>query len=229
MGNKKVGDRVMFRVKTACLALVGAFFGCMSFSVDAVADVVTYQLTFENGQSQIIGSGVLTLQNAPLTGTVAINSNNLASDFVSLTGTLNDSALIGSPSSASFSIDSGSSFTQSFAFIFTPGGNLDASHAGILLTDGKITGFGAQTSGGSFTSDGTFFQFTDNVAPGFDFALGPGFTGIQGEIEGTVLVGDPVVAAVPELSTWAMMVLGFCGLGFMAYRHRNQAAALTAA
>jgi hypothetical protein len=30
------------------------------------------------------------------------------------------------------------------------------------------------------------------------------------------------VAAVPEPSTWAMMVLGFVGLGFMAHRRRNQ-------
>ena len=34
---------------------------------------------------------------------------------------------------------------------------------------------------------------------------------------------SPVVAAVPEPSTWAMMILGFCGLGFMAYRRRNNA------
>jgi hypothetical protein len=27
--------------------------------------------------------------------------------------------------------------------------------------------------------------------------------------------------AVPELSTWAMMILGFAGLGFMAYRRRS--------
>jgi hypothetical protein len=30
--------------------------------------------------------------------------------------------------------------------------------------------------------------------------------------------------AVPEPSTWAMMILGFVGIGFMAYRHRNQSA-----
>ena len=30
------------------------------------------------------------------------------------------------------------------------------------------------------------------------------------------------VAAVPEASTWAMMILGFMGVGFMAYRRRGQ-------
>jgi hypothetical protein len=30
------------------------------------------------------------------------------------------------------------------------------------------------------------------------------------------------VSSVPEPSTWAMMILGFCGLGFLAHRRRNQ-------
>jgi hypothetical protein len=34
---------------------------------------------------------------------------------------------------------------------------------------------------------------------------------------------------VPEPSTWAMMILGFFGVGFMAYRRRSQNAALSAA
>jgi hypothetical protein len=29
------------------------------------------------------------------------------------------------------------------------------------------------------------------------------------------------VSAVPEPSTWAMMILGFAGIGFMAYRRKN--------
>ena len=32
------------------------------------------------------------------------------------------------------------------------------------------------------------------------------------------------VSAVPEPSTWAMMILGFAGLGFMAYRRKNKMA-----
>jgi hypothetical protein len=31
------------------------------------------------------------------------------------------------------------------------------------------------------------------------------------------------VSAVPEPSTWTMMILGFCALGFMAYRRKNSA------
>src|SRR2546430_15209276 len=32
----------------------------------------------------------------------------------------------------------------------------------------------------------------------------------------------PFTAAVPEPSTWAMMILGFLGVGFMAYRRKSQ-------
>jgi hypothetical protein len=37
------------------------------------------------------------------------------------------------------------------------------------------------------------------------------------------------VAAVPEPSTWAMMILGFAGIGFMAYRRKTKPASLMAA
>jgi DMSO/TMAO reductase YedYZ molybdopterin-dependent catalytic subunit len=36
-----------------------------------------------------------------------------------------------------------------------------------------------------------------------------------------ISIFDGVAAAVPESSTWTMMILGFCGLGFMAYRNKN--------
>jgi hypothetical protein len=37
-----------------------------------------------------------------------------------------------------------------------------------------------------------------------------------------------VAAAVPEPSTWAMMILGFAGVGFMAYRRKSQPALMAA-
>jgi hypothetical protein len=37
------------------------------------------------------------------------------------------------------------------------------------------------------------------------------------------------VAAVPETSTWAMMILGFAGVGFMAYRRKQNGPALSVA
>ncbi len=37
-------------------------------------------------------------------------------------------------------------------------------------------------------------------------------------------VTGPAVGAVPEPSTWAMMILGFAGVGFITYRRRNNMA-----
>jgi PEP-CTERM motif len=40
--------------------------------------------------------------------------------------------------------------------------------------------------------------------------------------------GDASVPAVPEPSTWAMMILGFAGVGFMAYRRKSTPALMAA-
>jgi hypothetical protein len=46
----------------------------------------------------------------------------------------------------------------------------------------------------------------------FDLRNDPSFSGLD----------DISVSAVPEPSTWAMMILGFVGIGFMAYRRKGQ-------
>jgi hypothetical protein len=47
-----------------------------------------------------------------------------------------------------------------------------------------------------------------------------GTTGNTGAID----VSTVSTSSVPEPSTWAMMILGFVGVGFMAYRRKGQAA-----
>ncbi len=57
-------------------------------------------------------------------------------------------------------------------------------------------------------------------------------------VNGYINIGDgavtgqtpfvPQVAAVPEPSTWAMMILGFAGVGFMAYRRKSKPALMAA-
>jgi hypothetical protein len=79
-------------------------------------------------------------------------------------------------------------------------------------------------AGGTFTvpvgATALFFGLPD--ANGFN---GP--SGFYGDNAGSFTVN---VSAVPESSTWAMMILGFAGIGFMAYRRsRKSTMALTAA
>jgi hypothetical protein len=57
------------------------------------------------------------------------------------------------------------------------------------------------------------FDIVDNHLLGDDFALAWAITCGNDSIQGQV-------SGVPEPSTWAMMILGFAGVGFMGYRRR---------
>jgi hypothetical protein len=89
----------------------------------------------------------------------------------------------------------------------------------ILVTD---VGNGAGGSGIVFGLDATQAAAMDAFGPGIVLALSATFTNAQGGndiIQAVQLT--PTVTAVPEPSTWAMLILGFAGVGFMAYR-RNR-------
>jgi hypothetical protein len=88
------------------------------------------------------------------------------------------------------------------------------------------------------------FSLNGVTVSGFSFALGSGgsYNAATGEWDNPDPPGDPgsrtstllitadfAVAAVPEPSTWAMMILGFAGIGFMAYRRKAKPALMTAA
>jgi len=48
--------------------------------------------------------------------------------------------------------------------------------------------------------------------------------GVPGGVPETIYVRNSVVGGIPEPSIWAMMVLGFAGVGYMTYRRKRQAA-----
>ncbi len=50
----------------------------------------------------------------------------------------------------------------------------------------------------------------------------------HGVITGSVGTVTAIAAAVPEPSTWAMMALGFAGVGFMAYRRKSKPSLMAA-
>jgi hypothetical protein len=62
---------------------------------------------------------------------------------------------------------------------------------------------------------------TTNVLNQSEFFALPGDTNA-----GFTVTGTFSVASVPEPSTWAMMILGFAGVGFMAYRRKQNGSAL---
>lgn len=74
----------------------------------------------------------------------------------------------------------------------------------------------------TFTGPGTWDYFVE-INP-----LDLRHTGLSTKLEFALLAPvsvDPPAPAVPEPSTWAMMIMGFLGIGFMAYRRKTPATA----
>jgi len=102
---------------------------------------------------------------------------------------------------------------------------LDTAGMGVNLGTWADDGSGPAPSGGATTNLGGWYLSNDNVA--WSFVSGPAYYTTTGDnvsfsepilfFEGTAIAG-----AVPEPSTWAMMILGFAGVGFMAYRRKTK-------
>lgn len=91
----------------------------------------------------------------------------------------------------------------------------------ILVTD---AGNGVGGSGIVFGLDAAQATALDLLGPGVVLALSATFTNAQGGND--IIQAAQITTAIPETSTWAMMILGFAGVGFMAYRRRSNGAAL---
>jgi hypothetical protein len=78
---------------------------------------------------------------------------------------------------------------------------------------------------GAFSLSGNGQHFFTVDANNNDLISSIRFVATGGAVEDVRQVrieGVESITAVPEPSTWAMMMLGFAGVGFMAYRRRNQ-------
>ena len=77
----------------------------------------------------------------------------------------------------------------------------------------------------TFTNpNGTSQTFTEAATTLADFGIGlsAGDIGTSAKFSNLSLTDAPEVAAVPEPSTWAMMMLGFAGVGFLSYRRTRR-------
>ncbi|MES2193594.1 MAG: hypothetical protein V4517_04200 [Pseudomonadota bacterium] len=79
-----------------------------------------------------------------------------------------------------------------------------------------ITTWSVSVSASDLASGPLTIAITPSLIPLFEFETLPLLT--------VNLGGDLQIAAVPEMSTWAMMILGFAGVGFMAYRRSTKPA-----
>jgi hypothetical protein len=76
----------------------------------------------------------------------------------------------------------------------------------VVDNDGIMFSFGAANFGNVYTVGNTYYLSVDSPSGGY---YNPGEIFLSGG-----------VSAIPEPSTWAMMILGFGGLGWLAYRRK---------
>jgi hypothetical protein len=143
-------------------------------------------------------------------------------------------------------ITSGTTQLFSNTSFFPPGGNDHSSFLTAEFTGNVTVGAGNTLSFTGSVDDNVIIyyrtgttgaytlltitpDFLSNQAA-FDFtsaALGAGtyefevFYADRSSTQASLVLDADVTAAVPEPSTWVMMILGFLGLGFMGYRHRS--------
>jgi hypothetical protein len=105
--------------------------------------------------------------------------------------------------------------------------------AGIMFKNGNFAGlfylsdftyagnpYELQISGGSLS----IVPIVDGF-PTFN-SLANGFVNLSLSNVQTFVPATVVTPGVPEPSTWAMMILGFAGVGFMAYRRKSNPASI---
>jgi hypothetical protein len=120
--------------------------------------------------------------------------------------------------------------------IYTANGSLFSTLSGatpgsyLAISDNYLDIYGGEQI--TFVTNGTnylqlvvpvTFNGTGSIIPGVDTSyaeVGPNYAYLA--------TGNVAVAAVPELSTWAMMVLGFAGIGFVAYQRKPKPASIAA-
>jgi hypothetical protein len=196
---------------------------------------INYQLTSNaSGQdfAQIGTTGGQPGYTGPNPLTVAVGVQDVSSVYF----------LMAAYNSQSFSVTftgSGGA-TETFNNVSVPdfngGGPINTNSGGVSTqTVFQVSDQGGGGTGNSSTGDTTTYDLTQE-----GFTLDSDFADqtlasatITSNGYETLLLGvtveNTVTGAVPELSTWAMMILGFCGLGFMAYRRRQNGAALRVA
>ena len=107
-------------------------------------------------------------------------------------------------------------YSLSFWYSNNPGGSPNPNTASVQV--GSLSDIISHTASGSSDLNWTFYSATFS-------ASGPmttlSFSQIDNCCNGGILLDSVNVSAVPEPATWAMMILGFLGVGFMAYRRKS--------
>jgi choice-of-anchor C domain-containing protein len=119
--------------------------------------------------------------------------------------------------SQAFSTIAGQVYTLSFAYGNNPSSTSEAAAAFSIFGGSTLLSSSVASSNGLgwSTYSGTFLANSATTILTFNNTIGGN--------NGGLLLDAVSVSAVPEPSTWALMLLGFAGLGFFAYRRTKKA------
>jgi PEP-CTERM motif len=185
----------MFNSKLAALLIASlAAVGLAAQTGVAHADVMYDLALIFDGNT--IGSGSLSVSTPPLTGTNPAQISSYYQVPKNGSGTL--TAFTVTIGLDTFNLTTENNNTDPLAQ-FTSG----------TLTDLTYAGLASNKDGDSLMMTSGFVYFV---------------TSTRTQEIGTFSAVLDVAPAVPEPSTWAMMILGFCGLGFVAHRQKRGAA-----
>jgi hypothetical protein len=208
------GEQGNFTIKYKYLAGAVSIASVLGFGLSANASTITYT-SMESFDGATVDLSITTDGVIGVVGTSDITNWNISitdpSGSVDMTPLLNGQVDI-----------SGSAFTATpTALSF----NFDTGLGGFVLfelgTIGDSGQFWCATNGGCYPGE---------TPP----AIGVSTLNGEGVIEQMGLAGETVIATagsstIPEPSTWAMMLLGFVGLGFVGYRRAKSGHALLVA
>jgi PEP-CTERM motif len=193
------------------LRYVFAVMLCSLWSVSSEASDITYNINISdpnNPTNSIVG----TITTDGALGTLVTN------DFVSWDLQLNIGAKSGRDNGPLFANSDktlGGAFTTTSQFFIDMDPTKTGNQSLVILTD-LIASFVAYDYGINDPRNGIKITINDFNSP-IVTALIPL---PQGGLAGV----NPLAPAVPEPSTWAMMILGFAGIGFMAFRRKAKPA-----
>lgn len=213
-------------------AIALAAMGLLSFAPSAKADVVIFDLS--------VGNTALSPLPAPY-GTVTVDRTSNTTAIITFNALLTGGDQYAFGSQGAFDVNvNATSFTTTTPTLtaqFASAGPATAGSGNIStfgnfnLTFDLFDGFTNSATSASFTltdTSGTWASASNvltNNAQGNEVAAHIFACASPCTANSTVLVtgfSTNGVGAVPEPSTWAMMLLGFMGVGFMAYRRKSR-------
>jgi len=182
------------------------------------AQATIYNYDFNFTSASFIGTGVFSIDDANnvvtgISGTI-VGSGLAAADGGLITGLLYQGDNSANVSGHYISPANPSSHAWDYNQVLNPN-----NPGGYVDNGGVLFSFGSNI-GNIYLSNGQYIFSVDKPEALFN----------PGDLILTGGVATPgVVAAVPEPSTWAMMILGFVGVGFMTYRRRQNDSAMSIA